>query len=334
MPTNSNAVIYFESGQSLKTMTTMTDSGNQIKFTSAAQYWSKRSGYEPKIYPNGVVTGGEITPDTEADQVIVGSLTCYLGGVLTTVATDLKIVIRGADTNTCRINSITVNSSGALAVLSGTAGTSLSATRGAAGGPPWIPTGSIEIGQVRLTSTTSAVIDSSEIYQVPGQHLERWDYPLWEEYPLGDVTNTTAYIKFNSALTLTHSDDTGTTKKPKKVFGEVYEPIMVELPKTSDFKAPEQTNSVASKQIYGGTLGTTSASLGQGGFTAYLNDGITDSLIGLKNENLVFKFYQDRAKSPHVICQGILGVARTWGVADSAQAACTISAERSALERS
>lgn len=333
MATNSNARVYFESGQSLKAMSALSDTGNQTKFASTAQYWSKRSGYEPKIFPNGLVTGGSISPDTEADSIVVDSLTCYIGGSLVSVAADLKTVVRGSDTNICRINSVTVNGSGALAIVSGAAGTTLSSTRGAAGGPPWLPTGSIEVGQVRLSATTSEVVVASEIYQVVGQHVERWDYPLWEEYPIGNLGTNSAFLEFSSALPLVHSDDNGTTKKCKKVFGEVYEPIMAEVPRSSDFKAPEQTNSVSSKQIYGGTLGATSSSLGQGGFTAYLNDGITDTLITLKNQNLVFKFFQDRAKSPHIICQGILGVARTWGVADNAQAACTISAERAALER-
>lgn len=334
MATNSNATIYFESGQNLKSMAAMTDSGNQQKFTNAAQYWSKRTGYTPKIYPNGLVTGGEVTPDTvDDDSILISALTCYIGGVLTSVEADTKTLTRGAEANICIVNSVTVTSLGALAIVAGTANTAFSTTRGAAGGPPWIPTGSIEITQVRLSSVSSAEVLTSEIFNVVGQHVERWDYPLWEEYPIGDVTNTTAYIKFSSPLPLIHSDDAGTTKKSKKVFSEVYEPIMAEIPRSSDFKAPEQANSVSSKQIYGGTIGSTSSSLGQGGFTAYLADGITDSLIALKNQMLLFKFYQDRMKSAHIVCQGILGVARTWAVSDTATASCTISSEQAGIER-
>ena len=82
-----------------------------------------------------------------------------------------------------------------------------------------------------------------------------------------------------------------------------------------------------STQIYGQTLGSTATTLNQGSFTAYMEDGVTDGLVVLKDEILWFKFYPDRTQTSHIVCQGKLGIGRTFPAGDSMQAACTISSE-------
>jgi hypothetical protein len=89
---------------------------------------------------------------------------------------------------------------------------------------------------------------------------------------------------------------------------------------------------VTSTQIYGTTLGSTSKSLGQGGFTAYLEDGVTDGLVASKDALLWFRFYPDRYKTPYLLTQGKLGVSRTFPAGDTIKAACTISATKTATE--
>ena len=86
------------------------------------------------------------------------------------------------------------------------------------------------------------------------------------------------------------------------------------------------------KEVYGTTLGATSSTLGQGRFTAYLNNGVADALVTLKNETLWFKFYPDRYASPYILAQGKLGIARTFPAGDAIQAACTISAASAGIE--
>ena len=100
----------------------------------------------------------------------------------------------------------------------------------------------------------------------------------------------------------------------------------------SDFVPPETSHSVSSTQIYGTTLGSTSSTLGQGSFTAYLSNGIGDGLVGLKNQTLWFRFYPDRYASSYMLTQGKLGIARTFPAGDNIQAACTISATAAATE--
>jgi hypothetical protein len=323
MPTAENAKLQYEAGQSVTAMSALTDSGDHKTFTSSAAQWSKKSGYEPDVKPDGLATGGVISAGSGNDEVDVSALTCYLAGVKTTVSASAGETITRPATAVAKINSITINSSGTIAVVVGTDGsnTTFSETRGAAGGPPEIPAGSIEIGQVRVTSDTSAVISASEIFQVVGLHVERYDYPVWEtETAEGQIT-------FADALPTIHASGA-----VKGVNAEYAEPIFSDVQLASDFVPPETTHSVSSTQVYGSTIGSSSASLNQGTFTARIEDGISDALTKLKNENLWFKFFPDRYKSPYMLVQGKLGVSRSYPAGDSMQAACTISAESAGVE--
>lgn len=325
MPSAQDATLEYESGQTQTTMTALTDSGDHKTFNSAAELFSGVAGFTPVVRPNGIITGGAVTPAASAATDVVDSaaLTCYLAGIKAPVsATTDKSVTRGATTNTHIINSITVTSAGAIAVVAGTAATAHSETRNAAGGPPFIPAGSIEVAQVRLTSITAAVVTADEIVAVPGLHLERYDYPIFNE------ENETGSVVFNTALPLIH---TGST--PKKVYASYAEPVFALVPSSSDFVAPEESYSSSSKQVYGGTVGSSSKSLGAGGFTAYLKSGVSDPLLEQKGKNLWFRFTPDKYKAEHIICQGIFGIARTFPAADNITAKCTIAPFKPAINK-
>ena len=336
MATAENAIVYYEAGQSPVTMTALTDQGDNLTFKSADTLWSNKSGYQPIVRPNGVISGLVVTPSSTNNKVNVSAGKAYLAGVETTISasTDTLTITRGLTTDTHCINSVTINSSGALAIVTGTDHTAFSATRGAAGGPPWIPTGSIEVAQIRTTSITAAAVDDDEIYAVTGTHREQWNQPTWDEVRAEVENGVLGYdgVDFHSAMPAIHSDDSGTTTKTKKVYASYYEPEVAQIAKTSDVVPPETSHSVTSKQIYGTTLGGSSSSLGQGSFTAYLEDGISDGLLTYKDENLFFKFYADRNNDPFILAQGKLGISRTFPAGDQISAKCTITAETAALE--
>ena len=130
-----------------------------------------------------------------------------------------------------------------------------------------------------------------------------------------------------SAVPANHVGDVG-----KAVYAAYATPIFGEITLASDFTPPETTNSVTSTQIYGTTLGSTSSTLGQGSFTAFLNDGVTDALVTLKNEVLWFRFFPNKFASANILSQGKLGISRTFPAGDNIQAACTISASEAAIE--
>lgn len=322
MPTAENAKLQYEGGQSVTAMTALTDSGDRTRFASAAALWSQRSGYAPVIRPNGLLTGGAVSTHATDNTVTVAAMTLNLNGVVAAVNAAAPTITRPA-TAVAKVCSVTVNAAAAVAVVAGTDGatTAFSETRGAAGGPPLIPVDSVEIAQVRMTTSAAGKVAETEIYQVVGLHTERADFPLYT------VAYDTGSVSFLSALEAIH-----TGPAPKKVFASYAAPIFADVALASDFVPPETTHSVSSTPIYGTTLGSASSTLGQGAFTAYLNDGVSDALVALKNQILWFKFFPDRYASPYLLTQGKLGISRTFPAGDSIQAACTISSSAAAKE--
>lgn len=327
MAITDNASLSYESGQQYNAFAAMTDSGDHLKFTLATKPWSNKSGYEYKIRPYGLVTGGAATPTGTNNQVSIAALTAYMAAAtgatsdgLVTVNTGNLLATRGS-TNGYRITSLTVDSTGALAAVPGTESTAFTETRGAAGGPPLIPVGSIEIGQVRLTSTTAGVVQASEIYQVIGTHQERWDYPVWTEDPANGT------ITFVAAQPLIH-----TGPAAKAVYAQVYTPIFAELPRSRNYAPAEVTNSVSSITNYDGAEGTVSFSLGQCSFEASLNDGITDAILSQKNQTIWIKFKQDRNKTPYQLTLGKLSVGRTYSVGARPSTKFTLSASSASVD--
>jgi len=318
-------IVRYESGQTSYAFEEMTDSGDQTLFEASFSPLSRVSGFEPVIAPYGLKTGGVITPGTANDEVDVAALTVVAPGMtgadsdgVVTVAADTVSITRGLTTDTHNITSITVDSTGAIVAVSGTDSTAFSETRGAAGGPPLIPVGSVEIGQVRTTSVTAALVLSTEIYQVPGLHQERTDYPVYEiDYACGCIT-------FVDALPTIH---TGTVAKKVYISGAT--PLFAPVPKASDWVPAESTYSITSTDTYDGPIGSSSSTLNQASFNAVLTDGITDNFIGLKGNNLWFEFRPDRdATLPKQLTQGILGVSRTFPAGGgSITATCTVTPE-------
>ena len=327
MPTASNAKLDYEAGQNSVAISALSDSGDAKIFESAASLFSRKSGYEPVVLPDGLVTGGVAIPavSTTSDMIDVAALTANVNGALKSVsaATD-ETITRVVGNDYALISSVTVTAAGAIAIIAGTDGTdgNFVETRDVAGGPPYIPVTSIEIAQVRLNTQAAAAILPSEIFAVVGAHTERYDYPLYNKnYDAGTV-------EFLSALPLIH-----TAGVPKTVYASYSSPIFSQISLAADFKPAETAHSVSSTQVYGTTLGAASSSLGQGGFSAYLQDGITDGLVALKNEILWFRFYPDRAKAPYTLTQGALGISRQFPAGDNIVAECTISADTASLDK-
>ena len=322
MPSAKDALLRYEAGQTAVALSALTDSGNHMAFTGSASPWSRRDGFTPIIRPNGLLTGGAVTPAASglADAVDVAAGTAYIGGALVSFNASADLVVtRPADANTHQINSIAVASTGVVSDIDGVDHTAFSETRNGNGGPPLIPVASVELAQVRLAAQASADIVASEIFSVVGVHCERSDYPVYDtDYYLGKVT-------FVDDLPLIH-----TGAVAKGVYASYAAPIFADVSIAADFVAPEDSYSVSSTQVYGRTIGATSSSLGQGTFMAYLNDGVTDALVGLAGQNLWFKFFPNKYQSPYLMCQGILGITRAYPAGDNITASCTINAESAA----
>ncbi len=326
----SAASISYESAQSQQAFAALTDSGDHTIFAAASKPWSQAAGYEAVITPYGLATGGEITPAATSDKVDVAALTAYmpaatganaLTGLLSVGATANVTITRAVTTDTHCITSITVDATGAIAAVAGTDGTAFTETRAVAGGPPLIPVGSIEIGQVRTTSVTAAVVTSGEVYQVVGVSQERYDFPVYSpNYLEGKLT-------FAVALPLIH-----TGAVAKKIYARVATPVFAEIARAKDWKPAESTNSANSEQYYDGTVGSYTSSLGQAGFICSLGDGVTDALLSKVGQNLIFKFKPDKNKTPYQLTQGILGLSRSFNVGANPIATVTVTAQQASVD--
>lgn len=316
-------IVRYEAGQTAYPFEAMTAASDSKTHTASFAPISNAAGAEPVVAPYGLLTGGALTPHATNDTVAVAALTASMAaatgadasGVLAVAAG--SVVITRPATAVSKVNSITVTSAGALAAVAGTDGatSAFSETRGAAGGPPFIPVGSIEIGQVRVTSNTAGAITAAQIYAVVGLHVERSDYPVYQiNFASGKVT-------FADALPLIH-----TGSLPKKVYIKGSTPLFAPIPNTSDWVPAESTYSINSTDTYDGPVGSSSSSLGQATFTAILRDGITDAVLAQKGKNIWFEFRPDRDKSvPKQLTQGVFGVSRTFPAGGgSFTAACTV----------
>ena len=316
-------IIRYEAGQTAYPFEAMTNGGNAAVFSASFFPISNAAGFESVVAPYGLLTGGVITPHTMANQVNVAALTASMAGATTADASGVVAVASGSVTVTrpatavAKVVSITVDSTGALAAVPGTDGATaaFSEARGAAGGPPLIPVGSIEIGQVRMTTTGSAVLSANQIYAVPGLHLERSDYPVFSvNYASGEVT-------FAAPLAAIHTGNVA-----KKVYIKGAMPLFAAIPQTSDWVPAEATYSINSTETYDGPVGSSSSSLGQAGFSAILKNGITDAFLAQRGKAIWIEFRPDRDKMlPKQLTQGILGVSRTFPAGGgNFSAACTV----------
>lgn len=320
MPNAANAKLMYESSQTSVAMAALTDSGDHTTFTSTGGPWSRRGGFTPSVKPNGLLNGGAVIPAVSATNncVDVATLLCNLNGVETTVTADTDVAITRPATAVSKVCSITVTNAGVIAVVAGTDGatTAFSETRAAAGGPPLIAIDSIEIAQVRVTSNSDAVITAAQIFSAPGTHAE------YAAIPTYTINYEDGQFEQDSASPLIHTGPTA-----RKVFASYAIAGFSQIPKIKDFVPAELSASVTSEAYYGGTLASSSTSLGQASFKAFFDDGITDPLIALKNEILWFKFYPDRLKSPNHLFQGLFEISRTFPVDNAISASCTVSVE-------
>lgn len=320
-----NGLVKIEGGQTSYAMEALTDSGDAKTFTSQATRFSGDSGKEPDVKPDGLATGGVVSPAVSGTDNLVdmAELTGYLAGVLKPLSAAVDQAITRALTNVASISSITVDSAGVFAVIQGADSLDVNfvTTRGGDGGPPYIPVGSFELAQIRTASNAAAPITAAEIFQVIGVHQERYDFPSFT------IDSFKAQVVMSSSLALIHTAD-----KPKNINASYADPIFIEVPKTKDFVPSENSHSVSSEQYYGGTVGSTSTSLGQGSFTVAVNDGITDPIVKAKDKILWVMFFPDKYKTPYILDQGKLGVSRAFPAAGTLTCSCTISASTAAKE--
>lgn len=323
---NENSKMLYEGGQTPFPMGALADSGNHILFNSSASLFSEFTGFSPDVRPDGFLTGGAIVPGVSGtdNKIDTDALTAMLAGVNTVASASLDETVTRAVADVASVTSVTLTSAGAIALIQGvdSADATFSEVFGDPGAPPFIPVGSIELGQIRLTTNVAGPITSDEIFQVPGTHMEK------STFPIATADNATATLSFSAALPLRH-----TGSVVKGVYAKYAEPIFVEQPFSNDFVPSEISHSGSSKQFYGVVKGSSTSSLTQASFTAEFDDGVTDDILSRVDSELWFKYVQDEFKLPHVLTQGKLGLTRTFAADDEPQGSMTITTKFASINK-
>ena len=328
MGTAGNAKIQYESAQSLVSYAAMTDSGDQEVFVVAGgNAWSGRAGYEPIIRPDGVVSGIDIlsagSGNNEIDNI---AFTAWIAGVLKEVSATTVTTTR-ATSLTHAINSIILTGT-TLSTVKGTEGSAFSTTRDAAGGPPYIAVGSIEIGQVKTSAQGAAVITSSEIFQTPNAHQERADYPPYrrpDNIGRGILASSTsrkyAHIEFYEAHPLSHTGGVA-----KQIYIQYYTPTFTAI-ESEGFAPADKGSAQKYSQHYDDMLGYKTDNVRSAAFKAELTNGITDSFIALDGETLLFKFFPDASVAPYMLTMGTLRFVSAFPQAGPISTMCAVVAK-------
>lgn len=157
----------------LYTKELLSDSGDHKTFTAAHGVWDQSDPDYPQPLPDGLISGGEITPHTSADTAAVAAGTVSIAGTVVSFSATSKSLTLSDDPDEIVINSIIVDNAGSVTVLAGTQGASGGA-RGAAGGPPYITVGKVLLAEITCTNVsgviTQNVIDygAREYNSIPG----------------------------------------------------------------------------------------------------------------------------------------------------------------------
>lgn len=312
-------------------------SDDGLIYTSSARVWSINDGKEITIIPDGVSSGLNMTsPHTDENKVAVEKFSLNLGGEeLTVDAQDVEIT--RASTGSHVKNILVVGSDKNITAIKGTEGTEFSAERGAAGGPPEVPTDKIQIAEVALSSQDSAVISKDEIRQSTSNNTqERADVPVYQSpNTTGDGTlasssaTVDAYVEFIQEIPAIHA---GATRKA--VWAEYQEPVFAEVEESSDWEPAEESYSGSSKGIYRKALSSESSSLGDAQFTIYLDDAVNNPLRKLRGQRLTFMVFPSKYEEAHMITQGRVGFDTAYPAEDVMSATVKIVSPSATVDKS
>jgi len=160
-----NFSILVEDGFQARGPALMADSGDGRFFTCGGARFSlcekDENGIDrtPGVRPDGVRNGCFVSAaaDGLADAVDVGHGTAWIGYAPVTVQAAANVAVPRPASGMKKTSSVALDATGAVSVIGGTDGAGFSAARGAAGGPPFVPAGKIELATVALSHNAAAV---------------------------------------------------------------------------------------------------------------------------------------------------------------------------------
>jgi len=270
------------------------------KFTTGQTYISPIEDYEPNVRLDGVVSGLLITASVNADEVDFSAGEVNVKGeVVQVTAGQVSSLTRPAIDGNIVQNAIVVDGLGAVTAEAGTEGAT-SNTRGAAGGPPYIPVDSVLLGYVILeyvAATGGAVVTDDEIDSASKERADIPGYKILyhdgqdERNPDG---SNEGCIEFTSILPGIH---TGSTIR--NVYMSWRTPTFEEVPDCFDVVKPE-TMDIISTRAYGDLYmeKETSSPSWTATFTKYWKK-VNDIIDVVKNSKRFIKLYPDKDEAGH-----------------------------------
>ena len=296
--------IMAQTSSTLILMKALTDSSDHKTYTSGNAYWLEDVALNvPDVRLDGVISGLSVNPTANVDEVQVEAGSAQFAGVETAVPADLSVAVsRPGSSGQVIVNSIVVDSAGAITNIAGTAGTSGGA-RGAAGGPAFITVGSLLLATVVLTQTSAIVLAS----EINNDVAERYDMPSYK------VDYLDGKVKFQTALEAIH-----TSSVTRKVYAQYRYAILSDIGDLFQFSVDLKTDAVNSeafddewKEIIPNVKGWS------GSFGGYRVNKFWFSRASKVDGSIwVLKFYNDRQQVEHLVGRAHLD----WGLSVSKDA--------------
>lgn len=195
------------------------------KFASGNMFWVEEPPGYPEVRVDGIVSGGSVNPTANNNEVQVEAIVTQNAGAEVNAAADLSVTVTRPTTGgMVVVNAIVVDGAGAITNVPGTEGASGGA-RGAAGGPPFIPVGSLVVAEVVLGSTVAAKVLAGEINM---DAAERADSPSY------DIDFLDGKVVLTSPLPAIH---TGSTVR--KVYAQYKYALLVDVGDLFDWNMTE-----------------------------------------------------------------------------------------------
>lgn len=329
--TGANASVQVELGSVSYPMAALTSVSSPAadvnkKFLTQAEYLSDLKELQPEVRLDGVRSGLVITPGSGFNEVDISAGEIYIQGNVVSVSADTVTgLTRPTTIGQILVSAITVDSAGAFTATPNTEGVA-STTRGAAGGPPFLPVNEVLVGYVAMTYydgsasgekvVTSGEIDSysKEYAAIPSAKVNYFD----EEQEVGT-------IELANALPMIHAATAaGPGTAVRNVYASYYEPQFEEVPDAKDFSFDEDVSTYKSKAYKDASeetaVGTPSWS---GSFDAYWTR-VEDILNLVKGSKRWIKHFPDDDLSDHWAGRAVLKVGRQSPVDDNLMATVTL----------
>ena len=203
LPTTSGMQLKIEDSFSQAGPQLMTGTGDNRTFVCGAASFSlceqDENGVDrrPVVRPDGLRNGCRIRGASSgiSDAVDVSEGSLWIAGAEVAVTASSDITITRPVSGSVKKVSVVANSLGSISLVDGTEGANFSDSRGAAGGPPFVDVGKVEIAILKL-SDVSGPISESEISF----------FPEYSFAPSFDLSPHEGKVIFREDLPLIHTE--------------------------------------------------------------------------------------------------------------------------------